>query len=143
MAEAELTRIHPDARLAQSFLSHARGFLRDGENDSLGRSSRQVLLHNAVIAACDATLSIEGFRVVGSEGGHVLRLEKTEELLGDGLEDLFEQLHAVRLARAEVSYAAGFVPPSELDEALLAVERLIEHVADYLGQAGENAAPEG
>src|SRR3954469_6885902 len=108
MSEARLERIVPDPTLSAAFLGRARRFLADGSDKSNARESRQVLLHSATIAATDSILAINGFEVEGSDGGHVLRLEKAEELLDADLADLFEQLDAVRMTRARVSYAAGF-----------------------------------
>lgn len=133
MAEARLTRIIPDATLARSFLIRAQEFSADGARDRNSHASRQVLLHNAAIAACDAVLAINGFEVEGSEGGHRLRLEKAEQLLGDDHRSLFEELDDARLARGTVSYAAGFALEADVEVALMAVRALVEHVELYIG----------
>src|SRR4051812_23468074 len=117
MTQAKLTRIAPDPTLASAFLDRARSFLDDGSAKDLSQASRQVLLHNAAIAACDAVLAVSGFQVEGSERGHRLRLEKAEELLSGDLVDLFERLESVRMTRADISYRAGFALDPDVDEA--------------------------
>lgn len=132
MAEAKLSRIVPDPTLAGAFLTRAEEFLADGSSANNTDSSRQVLLHNAAIAACDAVLAIKGFEVEGSERSHVLRLDQAQELLGHDLIDLFERLGSVRLTRADVSYAAGFVGGDEVGEAETAVGELVAHARDFV-----------
>jgi hypothetical protein len=136
MADASLRKIARDATLAAAFLAQAHRFLADGANPDNSHASRQVLLHNAVIAACDAVLAIEGYEVEGSEGGHRLRLEQAQRRLGSGLDDLFDQLDVVRLTRASVSCAAGFVPESDVDEAVMAVTQVVRHAEDHVASRG-------
>lgn len=133
MTGARVRRISPDLTLAEGFLKQASGFLADGSTPSVSRESRQVLLHNAAIAACDCVLAAEGFEIEGSEGGHRLRLTKAEELLGGKLEDLFDRLDSVRMTRADASYRAGLVPEDDVEEAMLAVTELVRHAEDLLG----------
>jgi hypothetical protein len=133
VTHARIRKIDPDRTLAERFLKQAKGFLSDGASAVVSRESRQVLLHNAAIAACDGVLAAEGFEVEGSEGGHGLRLEKAEKLLGGDLEDLFERLDSVRMTRADASYRAGLVADHDVDEAAVAVAELVRHVEDAIG----------
>ena len=126
MTEASLEHIAPDPWLARSYFLRALEFIGDGERSSLSAAGRQVLLHDAALSLCDAVLAINGRGVVGSEGGHVLRLEQTERLLGDGLHDLFERLDDGRLARGSASYRAAPIPESGPEAALEAVIELRE-----------------
>lgn len=91
MTDAELIKIERDPTLADAFLKRARAFLQDGSATGNSPASREVLLHNSAIAACDAVLAISGFEVEGSEHGHPLRLDKAERPLGGDLTDLFQQ----------------------------------------------------
>lgn len=56
-AESEYVGVDPDA--AQAFLIRAARFLADANAEDLRPQSRQVLLHDAVLAACDAILLIK------------------------------------------------------------------------------------
>jgi hypothetical protein len=132
MTTATIESISPDPWLAQGFYQRAHEFLRDGQSTGLSAAGRQVLLHSAALAACDAVLAINGRQVLGSEGGHVLRLTEAERLLGDGLGDLFERLDDARSMRAEASYNATFVPSAEPDAAAQAVLELVEHAREHL-----------
>jgi hypothetical protein len=132
VADARLRKIAPDATLAGAFLDQAKTFLADGAKADNSSSSRQVLLHNAAIAACDAVLAVGGLEVQGSAGGHALRLDEAQRQLGEGLDDLFENLDLMRLTRADVSYRAGFAGPSSVDEALMTVTMLVQHAEEYL-----------
>lgn len=124
MTDATLERIAPDPFRAADFLDRARGFARDGTVDSIAAESRRVLLHGAVIAACDAVLSIKGFRVVGTSGSHRLRLDKAEELLPSADASLFERLDDARVARNEISYAAVLVPSVDVEAVAATVRDL-------------------
>jgi hypothetical protein len=125
VTEAQVGRIEPDPFLAAGFLKRANDFTADGKSSALQPESRQVLLHNAVICACDAILAIEGFEVTGSDGGHQLRIAKAAELLPGAEPTLFEELDEVRAARNQVSYAAAAVSPEEIATTVDVVERLI------------------
>lgn len=83
-----------------------------------------MLLHGTVIAACDALLAVNGHRVIGSEGGHRLRISKSSELLHDSVE-LFERLNEARVSRNDASYAAAPVPAFDIDDTVVDVETLI------------------
>jgi len=149
VTEARLERIEPDPWLASAFLDRANQFAVDGARTGLAVESRQILLHNAVIAACDSVLAITGHEVVGSDGGHQLRLQKVERILGDhGV--LFERLDELRATRNQVSYAAAPVLLPEADEAVAAVaaligladERVRPHLPDWLTNGEEKPPPE-
>jgi hypothetical protein len=87
--KAQVEQRGDDPWAALEFLGQARRFLRDGQVDDLSDEGRQVLLHNAAVAACDAILAINGLEVTGSEGGHRLRFEEAHKRLGGGHHDLF------------------------------------------------------
>lgn len=127
MAKAELERIEADPFLAADFLDRAKDFVKDARVAGLSDETRLLVLHSATVAACDAVLSISGFRIVGSEGGHRLRIEKSAALLGDVDAELFERLDDARLSRNDVSYALGMVPTEDVMASAEAVDRLIEH----------------
>ena len=126
MTDARLEPIEPDPFLAAGFLDRAKRFAVDGTSPSLGAESGMVLLHNAVICACDAVLAIEGRRVVGSDGGHQLRLAEAERLLPQGGAALFDTLDNARAARNQVSYAAAVAPLDGMTDTTRAVNQLIE-----------------
>jgi hypothetical protein len=133
MSEARLERIERDPYLAKSFLLRARRFAADAKRRELAAETRQVVLHSATIAACDAALAIEGFEVVGIEGGHKLRIETALDLLPDVPDDMFDRLDDARLSRNQVSYAAGFSTSEDLDAAEAAVTALIALVEESVG----------
>jgi hypothetical protein len=126
MTKAAIERVEPDPWLARAFLDSARSFVEDGACERNSAASRQLLLHSAAIAARDAVLAINGRRVTGSDGGHMLRLEVTEGLLPDAPNDLFLRLDDARMMRNEASYAASVVPAASVDEALKAVRELVD-----------------
>jgi len=126
VTEARLESIEPDPWLANSFLNRAKQFAADGNREALASESRQVLLHNAAIAACDAILAIEGQRVVGADGGHLLRLDAAHRILPGDHADLFERLDESRASRNQASYAADLVPLADAEETAVAVSQLIE-----------------
>lgn len=150
MTEARLERIQPDPWLASAFLDRANQFAVDGARADLTVESRQILLHNAVIAACDSVLAITGHEVVGSDGGHQLRLEKVERILPGDHALMFERLDELRALRHQVSYAAAPVVLPEADEAVAAVEELIgladervrPHLPEWLTKGEEERPPE-
>jgi hypothetical protein len=111
---------------ALEFLAQARRFLRDGRIDDLSDEGRQVLLHNAAVAACDAILAINGLDVTGSEGGHLLRFEEAHKRLGGGHGDLFERLEDGRDRRIQASYRAGSLDGTGVDVGVQAVGELID-----------------
>jgi hypothetical protein len=125
MTDARLEPIEADPYLAAGFLKRAESFVADGENEGLQPESRQVLLHSATVAACDSALAIKGLQVVGSEGGHKLRLEEVARLLPDADTGLFERLDDARIARNEVSYAAGLSASDDVVHQLEATRDLL------------------
>ena len=128
--KAELEWVGEDAHGALAFILHARTFTGDGSQQGNAPESRQVLLHNAVVAACDAVLALDGFTVRGSEGGHRLRLDEAAERLA--LErDLVERLQGVRDGRNRVSYRGFPALIDDVDEAARAVADLLDIVEDH------------
>ncbi len=65
---AQVERRGEDPWAALEFLDQARRFLSDGQAEPISPEGRQVLLHNAAVAACDAVLAINGLEVTGSDG---------------------------------------------------------------------------
>jgi hypothetical protein len=124
--KAQIERTEADPWAALEFLGQARRFLRDGRIERLSDEGRQVLLHNAAVAACDAILAINGLEVAGSEGGHALRFEEAHKRLGKGHSDLFERLEDGRDRRIEASYRAGSLDGTGVDVALDAVSELVD-----------------
>lgn len=135
MTEARIEPTGPDPWLAAAFLARARLFAVDGSAE-ISAESRQLLLHSAAIAACDAVLAIEGRVVTGSDGGHRLRLVEAERILPGGHDDLFEALDEARSVRHDVSYAIGLAASPDIEKTALAVRELLTlvegHVAPHL-----------
>ncbi len=126
MTEARVENVHASRLDARTFLSQAEKFQKDADVPELSAESKSVLLHNAVISACDAILQVSGLRVSSGDGSHVLRLETALEQIEQGTDDLFERLDASRSRRSEASYAAGFVAQTSVEEAREATAELIE-----------------
>jgi hypothetical protein len=91
-----------------------------------------ILLHSAAMAACDAILSVNGKRIVGSDGGHLLRLEQAETLLRGDNRHLFATLEDSRASRNIASYAAGFVPADDIEASCASVEELVTIAAVHV-----------
>lgn len=111
MTEARTEPTEPDVWGAKAHLERARVF---------------------ETAACDALLAITGYRVVGADGGHRLRLERAQDLLGGDHEDLFDRLDDARDSRNIASYSAVSVPLSDAEDAATATGELIELVEDRI-----------
>mgnify|MGYP000241636170 CR=1 FL=1 len=113
-------------------------FAADAAVQGVSSTSRQLLLYQSCISACDAALIAAGMTVDGSDGGHVLRLEKTTQLLSldSGLSDALDEARQVRGGSA---YQAGFVLDDQVSDASEAAHRLIDEVARFV----DNAAAEG
>ncbi|MGA2166253.1 MAG: hypothetical protein ABSH36_17555 [Solirubrobacteraceae bacterium] len=84
------------------------------------------------MAACDAILSINGKRIVGSDGSHRLRLEQAETLLRGDNRRLFATLEDSRASRNLASYAAGFVPADDIEASCAAVDELVAIAAVHV-----------
>lgn len=138
MTPARVELVEWDPWLASTFLARARQF--EASSSGLPPESRQVLLHCAVIAACDAVLAINGRQIKGAEGGHRLRIETAHELLPGDHHQLFDALDEARELRNNVSYAAGFAVQADVEDTAAAVHRLVElaeaHVAPHLPDWG-------
>ena len=129
--DARLERIEPDAFAAADLLRRARSFAADGARDENAPETRQVVLHSAVIAACDAVLAVDGYAVVGSTGGHRLRIEEAAMRLGLDT-DLAVRIDEVRVSRNSVSYGALRPPADDVDDASATVRELLGAVAAHL-----------
>lgn len=123
MTEATVELVEPDPWLASSFLAHARQF--EASSAGLPSESRQVLLHSAVVAACDAVLAVDGRRAKGSDGGHRLRISTAQHLLAGDHDELFDVLDEARVIRNDVSYGGAMAVPADVAETADAVRRLL------------------
>lgn len=130
--KAQVEYAGEDIWAAREFLEQARRFLADGRIEALHDEGRQVLLHSAAIAACDAILAIKGLEVTGSEGGHVLRLTEAHRQLGGLHRDLFERLNDSRDRRIQASYRAAAVDANGVDESVQAVTELVMLAAELI-----------
>lgn len=145
MTDARVDRVEPDVWAARAFLEQAQRLLQDGAEERISPEGRQILLHGAVVAGCDAILAVNGRQIVGSDGGHRLRLATAQSLLPQDLDELFERLDDARMDRNEASYAAALLPTDVVEEALSAVGELVglanAHVSPklppYLSSEGE------
>lgn len=133
MTRAEIERGGPDPYAANAFLGRAKQFASDGGTTQLSPEGRQLLLHAAVVAACDALLAIEGRSVVGADGGHQLRLDEAQRLLPGGHVNLFDRLEEARGSRNRASYSAAPVPVPDVIEASAMVGELVVIVNAYVG----------
>lgn len=131
MTEARLARCVPDIGEARAFLARSRGFINDAQARDVSDAGRQLLLYQACVAACDAGLQAAGFKVEGSDGGHVLRFEATVEHL-DLPEDLLERLHDAREVRGGSAYQAGVVFDDQVDATAEAAAQLLEAVSAFI-----------
>jgi len=136
MTDARVERMEPDPWLAAGFLARAKKFAADGSADTLSPESRQILMHSAVVAGCDAVLAITGLTIEGSAGGHRLRLAETQRLLAGEHDEMFEVLDEARAARNEVSYQAGLAALPDVEETAAAVREFLtlieKHVTPHL-----------
>lgn len=129
LPDAYIEHDAPDPWGAVQFLATARKLSGDAANEDTSPEGRQILVHTAVMTATDALLAIYGQKVVGSEGGHRLRLDTAASML-PGHDELFDQLDEVRVRRHQASYAAAFVELADLKEALSAAADFIALVDD-------------
>jgi hypothetical protein len=97
MTDARVENVHADRVRSREFLAQAQRFATDA--DAPGLESRVVLLHNAVLAACDAILQSIGLRVTSGDGAHMLRIETALDQLDQDTEELLESLDASRERR--------------------------------------------
>ena len=132
MARAEIDHVGVDVDGAFAFAKRAELFLDNARFDALDPEARQVLLHDAVLAGCDAVLAINGLRVVGSDGGHLLRREKAEALLDVDRDLLFERLDDARDLRNAASYRAAPVPLPATVEGISAAAEFLQLVRDHI-----------
>ena len=130
--EARIEPTEVDVWGARTFLERARELLVDGARAENSPASRLILLHSAAMASCDAVLSANGRRVVGSDGGHLLRLQQAETLLRGDHRRLFATLEDSRASRNTASYAAAFVPADDVESSRIAVAELVALVAVHV-----------
>ncbi|HEX7245207.1 MAG TPA: hypothetical protein VF245_06530 [Solirubrobacterales bacterium] len=124
MTDARVEQVPADRVSAREYLAQGKLFFDDAVQGGLSTESRQVLLHQATICACDAILLAAGLRVSVGERGHVLRLETALNQLPEDTSDLFEALDASRAMRVEASYRALPVPAASADDAEEATREL-------------------
>ena len=123
MTEARVEEVPADRVTAREFLRAGRVFLDDAV-PPLSNESRQLLLHQAALCACDAILLAAGLRVAGGDRGHIVRLERALDELPGPTDDLLEALDAARARRVEASYQALPVPGASVDDAAEATHEL-------------------
>jgi hypothetical protein len=128
MTDAALRHVPVDLQEARVFLAVARGFLADANAQGLRATGRQLLLFQACLAACDAGLIAVGYKVEGSDGGHVLRFDATVEHLGLDAE-LLDELHNAREVRTGSAYRAGLAFDEQADATAETAKRLLAAVA--------------
>jgi hypothetical protein len=131
VTEARLEHVPASVDDATVFLAQAHRFVRDAGAAGLSRTSRQLLLYHACLAACDAVLRASGRRVEGAEGGHALRLRETARVL-DLDDELLDALDEARLVRAGSAYRAGLVMDHDVAEAADAAALLVEKTGRFL-----------
>jgi len=131
VTEARLESVVASVDDARVFLHQARRFAGDAGTEGLSGTSRQLLLFQACLAACDAALLAAGWRVEGAEGGHILRLRETAKLLD--LDDaLLDELDEVRLVRGDSAYRAGLVMDHQVEDAAEVTQRLLDEVERFV-----------
>jgi hypothetical protein len=131
MTEARVEEVPADRVTAREFLAQGRVFLDDAVAP-LSNESRQVLLHQAAICACDAILLAAGLRVSAGDRAHVLRLQRALDELPGPTDDLFEALDAARVIRVDASYRATPVASASVDDAAEAAHELYARTAELL-----------
>ena len=132
MTRASILHTVPSPEEARVFLARARQFQSDADVEAVSDTGRELLLHQASVAACDAVLAVAGVRVVGDEGGHALRLSETVSRLGLD-EDVADALTTTRRLRNASAYGAGIVIGHQVEESGEAVDHLIEAVTLFMG----------
>lgn len=128
MTVARLQEIDPDAHGAGMLFAQAELFLGDARKTDITNESRVVLAHNAAIAACDAILAAEGWRVTSGDNAHVLRLQSALTHVDGDTEELFERLDTSRARRNDASYSGFPVGSFSVVDAIEATTELVEMV---------------
>jgi hypothetical protein len=133
VTDARVQQIHEDRETGRSYLAQAEDFLADARNEGNTNESRAVLIHSAVIAACDAVLAAEGLRVGSGERAHILRIDTALDQLDGDTTELNEALDAARARRNDASYnampVAGASVADGIEAAASLIERARRHVA--------------
>jgi hypothetical protein len=132
MTDARVEKVHADRVRAREFFDQAQKFAKDADSSGLSNESRVVLLHNAVVSACDAILQSVGLRVTSGDGAHILRIETALDQLEEDTAELFEHLDASRERRNEASYAALFVAQASAADAREATAELIALTRNFV-----------
>ena len=123
MTGARIEEVPADRVTAREFLAQGRVFLDDALTD-LSNESRQILLHQAAICACDAILLAKGLRVSAGDGSHILRFERAVGEPPGATSELLEALDAARAIRVNASYQATPVAGASVDDAAEATREL-------------------
>ena len=123
MTEARIEQVPADRVTARQFLEQGRVFLDDALTD-LSNESRQILLHQGAIYACDAILLAKGLRVSAGDRAHILRFERALGELPGSTTELLEALDAARAIRVNASYQAVPVAGASVDDAAEATREL-------------------
>jgi hypothetical protein len=131
MTEARVEQVPADAVTAREFLAQGRVFLDDALTD-VSNESRQILLHQAAICACDAILLAKGLRVSNGDRAHLLRLERALGQLPGPTDELLEALDAARARRVEASYHAQPLASASVEDAAEATRELYARTEELL-----------
>ena len=134
MTQAGVKAVRADRVGAREFVTQARIFVNDAASPGLANESRQLLLHQASLTACDAVLLAAGWTVGSGDGAHALRLDKALAELPGADDELFDRLDASRARRNEASYRAQAVPTASVSEATEATLELLALVDAFLEQ---------
>lgn len=129
MTAARVEKVYADGSPASEFLDQAETFFAGATGGDVSATSKMVLLHNAVVSACDAALQSAGLRGTPGDGAHVVRIETALDTFSVATEDLFERLDAARerpneaSSRAEIAAQASVTDAEEATSELLALVR--------------------
>jgi hypothetical protein len=131
MTDARIERVPADRVTAREFLAQGPVFLDDARSH-LSNGSRQILLHQAAICACDAVLLAKGLRVSSGDRAHILRFERALDELPGPTDELLEALDAARAMRVDASYQAMPVASASVDDAAEATRELYARTEELL-----------
>jgi len=122
-----------NARDVVQWLHHATVKLEDARHTAISAGTRMDAAWDAVLMACLAVASAEGWRATSEKGHHAVVLEGTVHALGLS-EPRHDELDTLRDWRNR-KYRAGFaVDASEVDEALQWVAPFLTEVARWFHQ---------
>jgi len=133
---ARVVAVIPSVDEARVFLAQARRFATDASTQTLSGTSRQLLLYQSCIAACDAALVAVGKAIEGSEGAHALRFDEATTIMSLD-DDLLDALNAARQIRGGSAYRAGVVTSEDVADAADTTDQLLAEVEMFVDQASD------